>query len=138
MLIIPLGKLFEVIVYHEGEMESYEGCLSFPDVFLHVKRPKTVQAEWLDENGEKQSGLLEGYGARCFMHELDHLNGVVYKDHVSRMKYDRALTKKAKITKQRNKMLATMQWVDNVNKLREEQMIETAKNNKLDLSTSED
>jgi peptide deformylase len=122
---------------NDTELEV-EGCLSFPDVFLHVKRPKTVQAEWLDENGEKQSGLLEGYGARCFMHELDHLNGVVYKDHVSRMKYDRALTKKAKITKQRNKMLATMQWVDNVNKLREEQMIETAKNNKLDLSTSED
>ena len=53
------------------------------------------------------------------------------------MKYDRALKKKAKITKERNKMLATMQWVDNVNKLRAEQA-EAAKTNTLDLSTSED
>lgn len=127
----------KVLAFDDDTELEVEGCLSFPDVFLKVNRPKTVQAEWLDENGEKQSGLLEGYGARCFMHELDHLNGVVYKDRVSRMKYDRALKKKTKITKERNKMLATMRWVDNVNKLRAEQE-EAAKTNTLDLSTSED
>jgi hypothetical protein len=68
------------------------------------------------------------------MHELDHLNGVVYKDHVSRMKYDRALKKKVKITKERNNMITYLQRVDNLNKLKAEQ----AKTNTPDLSTSED
>ena len=124
----------KVLEFDDTTELEVEGCLSFPDVFLKVNRPKTVQAEWLDENGEKQSGLLEGYGARCFMHELDHLNGVVYKDHVSRMKYDRALKKKVKITKERNNMITYLQRVDNLNKLKAEQ----AKTNTPDLSTSED
>lgn len=86
-----------------------EGCLSFPDMFLNIARPASIEAEWLDEHGEKQSGTLDGYGARCFLHELDHLNGVVFKSKVSRLKWDRALKKKSKISKQRNQLMAYMQ-----------------------------
>lgn len=123
----------KILSYGEETSMEPEGCLSFPDVFLQITRPSTVEAEWLDENGEKQAGTLEGYGARCFMHEFDHLNGVVYKEKVSRLKWDRAIKKKDKIVKQRKKLLAAMAWVDEMNARQAAQETET-----LDLSTSED
>jgi hypothetical protein len=58
---------------------------------------------------KEQSGSFEGYTARCFLHEFDHLYGVLYKDKVSRLKWDRAKQKKDKITKQRNKLMAYLQ-----------------------------
>ena len=54
---------------------------------------------------ERQEGLISGYGARCFLHEFDHLHGVVYKDKVSRLKWDRAIKKKAKVVKQRDGLM---------------------------------
>ena len=97
-----------ILEFSEETELAPEGCLSFPDMFLNIARPKTVSAEWLDEHGEKQSGTLDGYGARCFLHEFDHLNGVVFKEKVSRLKWDRAAAKKTKIQKQRKKMREAM------------------------------
>lgn len=99
----------KILSFSEETELAPEGCLSFPDMFLNIARPSTVTAEWLDEHGEKQSGTLDGYGARCFLHEFDHLNGVVFKEKVSRLKWDRALKKKSKISKQRNQLMAYMQ-----------------------------
>src|SRR5210317_1018075 len=73
---------------------DWEGCLSFPGVFVKINRPSWIVAEFFDENGEKQVGKIEGYDARCYLHECDHLNGIVYKDRVSKMKLDMA-TKRA-------------------------------------------
>jgi peptide deformylase len=95
----------EVISVSEEEVLDTEGCLSFPDVFVQIKRPQDVIAKWYDENLNPQSGTITGYGARCFLHEYDHLHGVVYKDKTSHLKWDRALKKKGKIAKQRAKMM---------------------------------
>jgi len=67
-----------------------EGCLSFPGVFVKIKRPTWIVAEFWDQNGEKQVGRIEGYDARCYLHECDHLNGIVFKDRVSNLKWDMA------------------------------------------------
>jgi len=96
----------EVIDVSEEEVLDYEGCLSFPDVFVQIKRPADVKAKWYDENLQPQEGTITGYGARCFLHEYDHLHGVVYKDKTSHLKWDRALKKKSKIQKQRAKMMS--------------------------------
>ena len=102
----------KILSFSEETELAPEGCLSFPDMFLNIARPSTVTAEWLDEHGEKQSGTLDGYGARCFLHEFDHLNGVVFKEKVSRLKWDRATAKKSKIRKQRKKMQAAMTYLN--------------------------
>jgi peptide deformylase len=99
----------EVISVSEETELDVEGCLSFPDMFVKMARPNLVEAKWYDEEMKEQSGSFEGYTARCFLHEFDHLYGVLYKDKVSRLKWDRAKQKKDKITKQRNKLMAYLQ-----------------------------
>jgi len=78
---------------------DWEGCLSFPGIFVKINRPTWVVAEFFDENGEKQVGRIEGYDARCYLHECDHLNGIVYKDRVSKMKWDMAIKRAEKQNK---------------------------------------
>lgn len=99
----------QVISVSEDTELDFEGCLSYPDVFLKMHRPTSVEASWYDEDGNAQTGNFEGYTARCFLHEFDHLHGVVFSDKVSRLKWERALKKKQKITKQRNQLTAYMQ-----------------------------
>lgn len=98
----------EVLSVSEETELDVEGCLSYPDIFVKMARPTMVEAKWFDEEGKPQQGRFEGYTARCFLHEYDHLHGVVYKDKVSRLKWDRALKKKTKISKQRNQLMAYM------------------------------
>jgi peptide deformylase len=59
-----------------------EGCLSFKDLFLYVERPKTIKVEYQDFNGNKRQAMFTGLTARCFLHELDHMNGITYHSHV--------------------------------------------------------
>lgn len=95
----------EIVSVSSEEINEVEGCLSFPDVFMQIKRPAFVIAKWFDENMQPQEGKVEGYGARCFIHEYEHLQGITFNKVVSRVKYERALKKKTKIVKQRG-MLA--------------------------------
>ena len=95
-----------VISVSEETEYDYEGCLSYPDVFLKMDLPTSVEASWYDEDGNLQTGNFEGYTARCFLHEFDHLYGVVFSQKVSRLKWDRALKKKQKIAKQRSQLMA--------------------------------
>lgn len=74
---------------------EYEGCLSFPGIYIKVNRPSWVHAQFHNEKGELQEGKILDYDARCYLHELDHLMGITYKDRVSKMKWDMA-KKKAK------------------------------------------
>ena len=60
-----------VLQYTEETVDDIEGCLSFPNVFVKIKRPKEILAEWYDENLEKQTVKIEGYSAKCYLHELD-------------------------------------------------------------------
>lgn len=66
--------------------QAEEGCLSFPNLWLDVKRPKAIQAEYLDNTGKSCTIELTGIDARCFLHELDHLNGVTFTQKVSVLK----------------------------------------------------
>lgn len=73
-----------VIVKEAGEQVEVEGCLSLPEVFGEVKRPATVTVEALNAKGEKFSVTGEGLLARALCHEIDHLNGILFKDKVIR------------------------------------------------------
>jgi len=89
-----------VLQYTSETEDDYEGCLSFPNVFVKVKRPKEILAEFYDENLEKQTVKIEGYSAKCYLHELDHLLGITFKDRVSKLKWDMAIKKSRKLEKQ--------------------------------------
>ncbi|AAK80428.1 peptide deformylase [Clostridium acetobutylicum] len=71
------------IVKKEGEQEVVEGCLSIPNVYGKLKRPKKVTVEALNENGEKITLTGEGFLAKCFCHEIDHLDGILFTDLVT-------------------------------------------------------
>jgi len=76
--------------------EHIEGCLSFPGVWLPISRPNSVDASWQDQEGISHSSTFTGVDAKCFLHEMEHLNGHVFKEHVSNLKFNRALAKARK------------------------------------------
>ena len=86
-----------VLQYTEETVDDIEGCLSFPNVFVKIKRPKEILAEWYDENLEKQTVKIEGYSAKCYLHELDHLLGITFKDRASKLKWNMAAKKAKKL-----------------------------------------
>lgn len=63
-----------------------EGCLSVPEQFADVERPARCRVKWLDENGAAHDEQFEGLLATCIQHEMDHLEGIVFLDHLSRLK----------------------------------------------------
>ncbi len=83
----------EILSVSEETKVWEEGCLSIPDYTEEVLRPAAVRVGYLDRNGERQEIDAEGLLAVCLQHEIDHLNGVLFIDHLSRLKRDR-VTKK--------------------------------------------
>lgn len=73
-----------------------EGCLSFPGIYVKVKRPKKIKAKWQNSLGEWLEGEFENYACKCFLHELDHLEGIVFQDRVSDLKWSLAVKKSKK------------------------------------------
>jgi peptide deformylase len=73
-----------------------EGCLSFPELWLDVKRPQTIEVEYFDKLGDQCILTLTDIDSRCFLHELDHLNGVCFTDLVSPLKLSMAKKKQQK------------------------------------------
>jgi len=88
-----------VLQYTEETVLELEGCLSFPNVFVKVTRPKEILAEYYDENLEKKQVKITGYSARCYLHELDHCLGITMKDRVSKLKWEMAMKKAKKLEK---------------------------------------
>ena len=76
-----------------------EGCLSYPFLFLSIKRPKWVNVKYTDENGETIDEYLHGMSARIFQHENEHMNGYVFTDLVSKFKLERAKEARKKMLK---------------------------------------
>jgi peptide deformylase len=77
----PFIMINPVIVFREGEMQSYEGCLSFPDVFFDVKRARKIAFKFQDLNGkEHRMEAEDDLFCRCVQHEIDHLNGKLFID----------------------------------------------------------
>ena len=77
-----------------------EGCLSFPGMFLKVERPTWVDAEFYDETGAFKQIRLEGLTAKCFLHELDHMNGVKFVEHAGPLAVQMARQRQGKLVKQ--------------------------------------
>jgi peptide deformylase len=73
-----------------------EGCLSVPDQYADVERPASIRARWLDRDGKQHDERIEGMLATCLQHEMDHLNGIVFIDHLSKLKRDMILKKLTK------------------------------------------
>ena len=89
-----------------------EGCLSFPALFLNVERPSWIMVEFTDEFGEVKQARLDGLSARCYLHELDHLNGIRYTSYIKPLALKMARQRATKLFKkivrnQKNERLAT-------------------------------
>jgi peptide deformylase len=82
------------VIWASDEMYAYEeGCLSVPDYYDAVERPARIRVRYMDYAGQQIEEEIEGLYAVCFQHELDHLNGVLFIDHLSRLRRERAVAK---------------------------------------------
>lgn len=86
----------EIASSSDAEREYREGCLSFPDQYSEVVRPDEVTIKYLDEQGQSQELQASGLLATCIQHEIDHMNGITFVDHISRVKREMILNKLTK------------------------------------------
>jgi peptide deformylase len=90
------------VVWASDETSEYdEGCLSVPEYFDTVERPTRVRITFLDYDGQPREEEVDGLYATCIQHEIDHLNGVLFIDYLSRLRRDRAMTKVKKHMRER-------------------------------------
>lgn len=88
------------IIERSDERSTYEeGCLSIPDYYAEVERPANVRVKYLDRDGKAQELVADGLLATCLQHEIDHLNGVLFIDHISKLKRDMVVKKFKKLAK---------------------------------------
>lgn len=87
----------KILERSKEEVIDEEGCLSYPGLFLKVKRPSWIVAEYQNSKGDIIEAKFEGYLAKCFQHELDHLDGVCFVDKVSQLKLQLAMKKLKKV-----------------------------------------
>jgi peptide deformylase len=88
-----------VLQHTKDKVIDTEGCLSFPNIFAQVKRPKEILVEYYDENLELKRDHITGYSVKVFLHEWDHLQGITFKDRVSPLVWKIANKKAKKYTK---------------------------------------
>lgn len=95
----------EVVEMSPELNRSKEGCLSYPGMFLTIPRNEWIIAEFTNEHGDRVQARLDGLSARCYLHELDHMNGIKFTDHVGPVAIKLARDKQAKLIKKalRNK-----------------------------------
>jgi peptide deformylase len=86
----------EILETSETTRPYQEGCLSVPDQYAEVLRPDRVRARWLDHDGVQHEEWLDDLIAVCLQHEIDHLNGILFIDHLSRLKRDMIMKKLVK------------------------------------------
>ena len=87
--------VFNPVILNASEETALdkEGCLSYPDLWLNIKRPAVIEVQYQNSDGVVVEAALSGLIARCFQHELDHLNGICFVDIVSPLKLKLALNK---------------------------------------------
>ena len=91
----------EIIERSPATKLYHAGCLSIPDQYAEIERPDVVRARWIDEKGAEQEGEFDGLMSVCLQHEVDHLNGVLFIDHLSRLKRDMVVRKVVKARRER-------------------------------------
>lgn len=112
MLVIDLAKEDEPKAPHvfinpeivgvTDEVSTYEeGCLSIPDYYAEVERPAAIKVNYFDADGKQHLIEADGLMATCLQHEIDHLNGVLFIDHISKLKRDMVIKKFKKLASQR-------------------------------------
>jgi peptide deformylase len=96
----PVAFVNPELLWVSEEMAVYnEGCLSIPEQYAEVARPARCRVKWLDGDGKPHEEEMDGLMATCIQHEIDHLNGVLFTDHISRLKRDMIMKKLAKARK---------------------------------------
>src|SRR5947208_10677458 len=90
----------EILHASDQEVPYTEGCLSVPDQYAEVDRPDRIRARWLDLDGKVRVEEITGLLATCLQHEMDHLDGVLFIDHLSRLKREMILKKLTKLRKE--------------------------------------
>lgn len=96
----PIAMINPEIVWAGEELTPYsEGCLSLPDQHADVIRPEHVRVKYIDINGAQQEMEAQGLAAKCVQHELDHLNGILFIDHISMLKRNTLIRKLTKLKK---------------------------------------
>jgi peptide deformylase len=99
----PLCLVNPEILWVSEEKRLYEeGCLSIPDYYEEVERPDRVRVRYLDREGRAQEIEADGLLSTCLQHEIDHLNGVLFIDHISRLKRQRVMKKFEKEARRRS------------------------------------
>ncbi|XUY26854.1 peptide deformylase [Agrobacterium sp. rho-8.1] len=90
----PVVFINPEILKVSDDVSAYEeGCLSIPDYYAEVERPASLTVGYIDRDGKKQTVEADGLLATCLQHEIDHLNGVLFIDHISRLKRDMVIKK---------------------------------------------
>jgi peptide deformylase len=98
----PLVMFNPEIVASSDETNVYEeGCLSIPDQYAEVTRPKEVEVKWMDRDGHEQSETFDGLWATCVQHEIDHLNGKLFIDYLKPLKRQMITRKMQKLKRER-------------------------------------
>ena len=92
----------EILWHSDQDVPYTEGCLSVPEQYAEVMRPDRIRARWHDVDGQSHEEEIDGLLAVCLQHEMDHLNGVLFIDHLSRLKRDMLLKKLAKWRKEQS------------------------------------
>src|SRR5882757_1085896 len=96
----------EIVEHSDQDVPYTEGCLSVPDQYAEVDRPDRIRARWLDLDGKAHEEEIEGLLATCLQHEMDHLEGILFIDHLSRLKREMILRKIAKMRRDGGKKAA--------------------------------
>ncbi|MCK0196039.1 peptide deformylase [Ancylobacter sp. 6x-1] len=100
----PLLLINPEVVAESDERSVYqEGCLSIPEYYEDVERPARVTVRYMDIDGETREIEADGLLATCVQHEIDHLNGVLFIDHISKLKRDRVVKKFTKLARERER-----------------------------------
>ena len=102
----PLFFINPIITQKSDKTSIHEeGCLSLPGYFAEIERPAECQVEYLDYNGNKKSLKATGLLSTCIQHEIDHLNGILFIDYLSKIKKDMIIKKLTKYKKEKDKIV---------------------------------
>ena len=102
----PMALINPVIKNLSDEMSVYEeGCLSIPETFIEIERPKICEVDYIDEKGLKKNLKCDGLLSTCVQHEIDHLDGKLIIDHLSKLKKDFIIKKISKIKKNPDRVI---------------------------------
>jgi len=102
----PMYFVNPIIKNRNSNLSKYlEGCLSLPDQFAEVDRPSTCEVEYLDYNGNKKILKADGLLSTCIQHEIDHLEGILFIDHLSKLKKSIIIKKLSKIKNKEDRVI---------------------------------